>query len=155
MSDNSVVEETEDSIARELAAERERQRINYVTGLRAAADFYEQHPEIVVPSETAITNYRVDSKEEARLVIKAVGTCQKKYDEYNFTVVKEITPNFNLRFVFLRDTVCEKVIVGTKVVPEHVIPAEPAREEKFVPRREEPVYEYRCPSILADAQGGR
>ena len=132
-------------------------RRTYVNGLRAAADFYEQHVDVKLPGDTGINNYIVNTKEDARVIIKALGSCKKKYDDVYFHISKEISPGFTLRFVLTRDNVCEKVQVGTKSVPEHVIPAEPAREEKVVLAREEPIWEYRCPSILAsdDSQDGR
>lgn len=132
-----------------LAKRAVEERSRYVAGLRAAANFYERHMDVKTPGDTSLVNYIVNTKEDARTIIKALGSCEKSYDDVYFRITKEISPGFSLRFVLMRDNVCEKVQVGTKVVEEHVIPAEPAREEKLVPRREEPIYEWRCASILA------
>lgn len=140
--------------AQQVAKRAVEERARYVAGLRAAADFYEQHTDVKTPGDTSLNNYVVNTKEDARAIIKALGSCVKFYDDVYFRIVKEISPGFSLRFVLMRDNVCEKVQVGTKVVPEHVIPPEPAREEKFVPRREEPIYEWRCASILAPSADG-
>lgn len=127
------------------------ERHQYVNGLRAAADFYERATEVKLPSNhTDIANYVVNTKDDARAIIKALGSCKKAYDDDYFRIIKEISPGFKLSFILMRDNVCEKVQVGTKIVEEHIIPAEPAREEKLVPQRVEPIYEYHCPSVLSD-----
>lgn len=120
--------------------------LEYAAGLRAAAEFYENHAEIKMPHEMSVTNYSTHSKKDAADVLRAVGECQKDYSESQLTIKKEIAPGFFLRFVFSRERVCERVVVGTKIIPSHVLPA---RGETTVPERIEEMVEWRCGSILA------
>jgi hypothetical protein len=117
----------------------------YANGLRAAADFYENQAEIATPHEHVVTNYSVHSKKDAAAVIRALGACDKNYTVSQLQISKEIAPGFSLRFVFSRDQVCERVVVATKVIPEHTLPAS---EETVVPARVEEIVEWRCGSIL-------
>lgn len=73
-------------------------RENYVAGLRAAADFYEQHENITLPSTHSadVSNFQLSSKEEAVTVAKALGACRKSYFSSLFTIKKEVAQLLSL-----------------------------------------------------------
>lgn len=114
----------------------------YVQGLRALADFYEAHPEVPLPySEQNI--YALDTKDEAKMLAEALGTFEKEYNEWHFTMVKRFGP-IQMRFVFNRGNVCTKKVVGVKTIPAEFVEAHtrPARTEEIV--------EWDCPDSLLD-----
>ena len=70
----------------------------YAQGLRLLADFYEQHPEIQLPlldtvrtgdkdyEFTGVSIYNVDSMEQMRAIVRALGSCRKEYRDDGFLV---------------------------------------------------------------------
>lgn len=112
----------------------------FAAGLRAVADFYEQHEEIALPHEPYISNFSVNTKEEAVLVAKALGTFDKVYRDDSFQILKEVVPGFQMRFYFNRASVCERVVKGTTTIAAHV---------EHVPERVIEDVEWRCHPLLA------
>jgi hypothetical protein len=93
----------------------------YTAGLRQLANWYDAHPEIPLPG-LEHTNYTVDSKEHAAALAKALGTFEKQYSEWSLTVVK-MFGNIEARFVFTREQVCTKKVVGVETIPAKFIEA--------------------------------
>lgn len=122
--------------------ERNRQ---YAQSLRAIADFYDAHPEVTAPADDTLYNGTMDEKADAQNLVRALGHCEKEYDESLFKIIGTFG-NIKVRFVFYRENVCTKRVVGTKIVPAHIIPA---REEQEVPEREEEIVEWDCAPLMA------
>lgn len=133
---------------------------DFVQALRDAADFFKARPELGTPT-TARLEYgfyghfgpnldtTVDSKDGlAKFAHIVGGELKKDADDRYYRLIAD-RGNFSVKAVAYRNDVCERVQVGTKIEPEHVIPAQ---EEQIVPEREVPVYEWHCPSLLAEAQ---
>ena len=125
----------------------------FVNGLREAADFFEARPELGVPScSSSFTFYgdingkTIDSKEGLAEFVRIVGGHIDKTADDDFFRLRADRGSFSVRAVAYRNQVCERVQVGTKIEPGHVIPAQ---AETYVADREVPIYEYRCPSILS------
>ena len=123
-------------------------RKEFVESLRNLADFFEQHEEIRLPLTTHITvfpNYS-ESKQQFRDFCRAIGgKIEKQFGDDVMYADKPFGNLFILRFMAYRDAVCERVVVGTKVLPateERIVPAEPEREVEIV--------EWRCGSVLAE-----
>ena len=127
----------------------------YADGLRQVADFLEAHPEIELP-ESTLNCYRLYNKEAVAVTARALssgGRCAKVYEE-SIVLLKRVFGPIELCYLGSRSNVCERVQVGTKIEPEHIIPAQaeqfiPAQAEQFIPEREVQVYGWRCPSLLA------
>jgi hypothetical protein len=126
----------------------------FVQSLRNAADFFEARPELGVPSCSEqnynfcgdINGKSLDSRAGLAEFIRLVGgRIDKDEDDYWYRLVSW-QHGFSVRALAWRSAVCEQVKVGVKIEPAHVIPAQ---EETEVPEREVPVYEWRCPSLLA------
>jgi hypothetical protein len=111
----------------------------YANGLRAAADWYELHPEVKIP-QSQVENCLVKDKDDAVLVVKALGNCDKNYSAALLTIMKEITPGFFLKFVFWRNAVCERVVTGKTTIAAHT---------KQIPEEVIEEVEWRCAPILA------
>ena len=124
----------------------------FIQGLRNAADFFEAHPEIGMPGEPCFSYYgdvnekSVDSREGLAEFARIVGGRIDKDASDHYLTLTAKKRGFTLRAVAIRSQVCQQVAVGTKIEPAHTIPAQ---AEMTVPEREVPVYEWRCPSILA------
>src|SRR5690349_12287178 len=102
-----------------------------VDGLRAAADFFEQHIEVPVPSvyisDWIYDDTKWDKEERKNVVVKsakdraveiarALKPVEKKYDSSIFELVKKFSESVRLSYKVSRDEVCRKVVVGTKEV---------------------------------------
>lgn len=122
-----------------------------IARLRELADFLEAHPELPECYSTPIFDlsvYGEDAKEQLAHFAKVAGRVEKSATYRTFYLRKSFGP-IRLDMNAMREQVCERVLVGTKVEPEHFIPAQP---ETFVPAQEVPIYEWRCGSILAVAE---
>ena len=71
-----------------------------------------------------------------------------EFDKIGVDVRKGDAEPIWIRASISRYSSCERIQVGTKLEPEHVIPA---REETIVPEQEVPVYAWHCPPILTEA----
>lgn len=95
----------------------------YADGLRAIADWYEQHPEVAPPRWPEVQDSScADDKETAVRIAEALKPCIKAYDSSLFKLERLFGP-VKLRFLFWRSAVCERRVVGTKEVPEITTPA--------------------------------
>lgn len=122
----------------------------YVDSLRQLADFYEAHSEIPLPGGAAeMRIYQVNSRKDAATLARAFGACEKEYTDDLFYITKKIGA-ISLCGVFTRNEVCERVVVGTRIVPERVVPAIQAQPEQVIPEQEEEIYEWKCSPILGD-----
>lgn len=77
--------------------------------------------------------------------VRRMGGFVREFNDYAAQAIRKFG---NARFVVhtSRETVCEKIEVGVKVIPAQAERIIPAQAEKIVP-----VYEYRCPeSLLRD-----
>lgn len=130
----------------------------FVQRLRNAADFFETREEMGVPSISPdldfcftgqVNGKSVDSKEGLAEFARIVGGhIEKKVDNIFYTLVAD-REGFRVRALAYRSQVCERIQVGTKIEPEHILPAQ---EQQIVPERVVPIYEYRCPPLLAEKE---
>ena len=129
-------------------------RTAFVAGLRAAADWYEQHPAVKPPHQYPymISNFAVDGLADMKAVAEALGTCDKETTD-SFYRLKRNIGNVILEFVSHRATVCERVVVGTKMVSRQVpVYAAPEPVEYRTEEVEEEIVEWRCPPLLEHAE---
>lgn len=120
-------------------------RKKFIDGLRALADWFEAHPDIPTPrGEVAINLYSMDTKEEAATFARALGRCDKRYQDSILYISRRFGA-IRLEALFMRDSVCTKRVVGTREIPEQVIPA---RSEEIIPARTEEIVEWDCEPIL-------
>lgn len=120
-----------------------------IQGLREMADWLEAHPELpetYFGATGVFVTYNRNQKADLAVVALAMGESVKDYTDSSFMLAKKFMGGITITYCTAREIVCERVLVRTQTVPAHVIPAQP---ETLVPEREEPVYEWRCGSILA------
>ena len=124
----------------------------FVQGLRDAADFFESHLALGVPYEETLTFHyygqvagtSVDSIGGLNLFARIIGGHLDKSGDDTFYRLTADRGAFKVTVTACRNAVCERVVVGTKIEPAHVIPAQP---ETQVPERIVEVYEYHCPTL--------
>ena len=127
----------------------EKGRKQFIAGLREAADFFENNPQLKVPLDRDLTVYSVTGADLATFA-RAFGKCDKVTDDFSFQLVHTLPSGFQLKTYTSRENVCKRVLVKTEEVPAHTIPAVP---EKFIEASTRNVYEWECPeSILGMAE---
>jgi hypothetical protein len=114
------------------------ERQSLINGLREFATFLENTPDAPTPLVDTRFDVFLTSKEELVNAQKAIGgKFEKRAITDYFWLRKEFGPiSYDLNVA--RSTICDKVVVGTRVVPE--IPA--------VPEHVEEVIEWKCGEVL-------
>lgn len=121
------------------------EREQFIADLRSAADFFEQHPDVPRPGDPYFAYYTSKDAEGVKEFARAFpGRVEKNYETSDFWARGKMG---TITFVYgtPREKVCERVVTGTKVIPAHVIPAQPETE---VPEKVEEVVEWRCHPLL-------
>jgi hypothetical protein len=122
-------------------------RKEFVEGLRELARIFET-TELQLPrwaQDITVFLYSNNVKQEMARSAHFIGRADKDYSDEVFQLTKKLGNLLTLRIMANREEVCERVVVGKKFEPEHVIPA---KEEQFVPAREIEVVEWRCTPLL-------
>lgn len=117
--------------------EREKQHAEeYIEGIRAMADFFELHPELV-PSGGSVT-VNLFPKSLAEVARGGYGKLEKREKGKWFCLARNFSPSVAVEWNQPREEVCKRIKVGTTIVP-----AQPA-----VPEHEVDVFEWHCPPSL-------
>lgn len=106
----------------ERALER---RVRLIAGLRDLAAFLEQHPTVEAPRYN-ILNVFVNSRDELATAARG-ASWEKVYNENWFSLRKTFCEDLALEINAGRETVCRKVVKGTRTIP-----AQPEREVEDV-----------------------
>jgi len=119
----------------------------YAAGLRQLADWIEAHPEQPRP-DAELSVYALNTKQEAAACLRALTPCKKEYRDELFQLSRMFGP-LNLKFIFYRNAVCTRKVVGTKEVGVEVIPSR-VIPEQIIPAHTEEIVEWECgESLLA------
>lgn len=122
----------------------------YAQGLRDLAQFIEDHPQIKLPDTKQVVWYGYNSKADAAMLAGVLRPCKKDYQETLFSLIKSFGP-IEAKFVFMRNTVCEPVVVGKRIIPATEAQMVPAKLIEAQPERSEDVVEWRCGTSLLDS----
>lgn len=116
-----------------------KQRVDRVSSLRNLVEFLEAHES--VPAPYLGDFYLFARSKEEFLALRRLGGFEiKNADDQHFRMERSFG-EFRLVLCVDREHVCERVKVGTRVVP-----AQPAKEAQ--PERVEEVFEWRCPESV-------
>jgi hypothetical protein len=123
--------------------------------LRALADIYEAHPEIRQPHDFSEIGIGMPiychDKESFAATVKAFGAGSKFSTKETVAFVPDAIPS--VRVTSWHNKICERVVVGTREVPEKVIPP---TEGRIIPAHIEEIVEWRCkPFLGTDPAGDR
>ena len=110
----------------------------YIAGLRAVADFIDQHPELPTPWGPAV-NVFVSTREQLVQTARLPGVSWEKGANGGYFYLKRAFGHgISYEVNVAREQVCKKVLTGTRFVP-----AQAARQEE--------IFEWECAeSLLAD-----
>lgn len=130
---------------------KDKQRADFVRGLRELARFLAMHPEVPMPVAPMINAYTRD-REEFTSAALVLGSARKDGNETLFWLKKEFSGGISLDLNVQRETVCTKVILKEEV-PEQVIPAYPeqvipAHPEQVIPAHVKEIVKWEYSSIL-------
>src|SRR5665213_2472267 len=119
----------------------------FVKGLRDAADFFESHLALGPPYEAigavkfnyygSVAGVSIDSIGGLNAFATIVGGRIDKSSDDSYYRLTADRGSFVVTATATRSAVCERVMVGTKIEPAHVIPAQ---EEQTVPERQVEIY---------------
>ena len=127
---------------------RVRLAAEFAADLRELAEIVEQHPELTESFLGSFIFNVFGGKEKAIAVRRAVGGRWDKDDRIDTLMIlrHDMTyGNVRIELNMSRGEACERVVVGTRVIPASVVPA---REELVVPESVEEIVEWRCGSLL-------
>ena len=114
--------------------------------LRMLADIYEQHPDLPQPHDLStgigLPIYCHD-KETFAATVKTFGGGSKVSDKETISFIPDAMPR--VRITTWHSKICERVVVGTREVPEEVVPP---TKGYVVPAHTEEIVEWRCRPIL-------
>ena len=103
----------------------DRRRAAFTTSLRALADFLDAHPGVPCPRYETMNVFLNDREELA--AVARLGTWEKVYNDNWFTLKMQFGEELTLEVNTNRNTVCRKVVVGTRIVA--AVEAKPEHEE--------------------------
>ncbi len=108
------------------------------------------HPELPRPTSININIYDFEKEdlEEAQMVAKALGSFEKDIDDSFFRLIKTFG-RVELSYIFFRDAVCTKTVVGIKKETKLVPHPDALMIEREV---ETDIIEWDCPSLLEGDQ---
>jgi hypothetical protein len=114
-----------------------------IAGLRELADFLEDNDEIAERLAASTVNFNVYAfnRDEFQSFVRQIGRGKKSAGDNFFGVIRTFGA-VTLEVFTHRAQVCERVVVGTREVPETVTPA-----------RVEEIVEWRCEPILGERDG--
>ena len=101
-------------------------RTAFIQALRECATFLETHPTVKQPVYNVL-NVFVNTKDELAAYAR-VTSWEKTYNGEWFWLAKAFGQDLRLDITVSRETVCRKVVTGTKVVP--AVEAQPERVEE-------------------------
>ncbi len=123
--------------------------------LRKLADAYDGDPELLQLYQASSGQFDIychtaaDFHRAVRAMQQAFGGRGAKEVEGGAFPGLNFRPDtlLPIRVFGFQRGVCQKVLVGCRVVPEQVIPAKPASPEEIIPEHTEDIVEWRCPEV--------
>ena len=125
-----------------------KQHSDYANALRQIADFVEAHTDIPAPSTSRIDiwtfGHEGREKQIAASFARSIGKIEKDtYGPGNVLVLRKQFGPVSLECNVPREQVCERVVVGRRVIPAQPQQIVPAKPEEVVDE-----VEWRCQPIL-------
>jgi hypothetical protein len=125
----------------------------YIRGLRTLASFLEAHP--LIPTPTQCYRLRLNdsfTREELSAIARSVSKAKKEFYDESFQLQIPVIDSevyderVSITLTTEREAVCERIVVGTKLVPASTSVYE-------TPEHEEEIIEWRCiASLLSQSE---
>ena len=116
----------------------------FAESLRQLATWYEAHPEVPLP-QLELSNYSMDTKDDAAILAKALRTFEKRYADTLLIVSKKFGL-IELKFFLNRDSICTSRVVGVETIPAQFI------EARTIPARTREILEWDCHALNVDEE---
>jgi hypothetical protein len=126
----------------------QRRRRQFIEGLRAVAQFYEEHPEAWYDGIHLTLNMYLWGRKTREILVRTArcfGQCTKHYDDTNMTISKKFSDQVTLSVFAARARVCSRVILGIRILPAQTLPAS---AEIYLPETTEEIVAWRCDPLL-------
>jgi hypothetical protein len=130
-----------------MSSEQLRRR-QFIAGLRAVAQFYEENPAAWYDGMHLTLNMYVWGRAARKTLIqtaRAFGHCNKTYDDNNVTVSRQFSEQVTVAVFAAKARVCRRVVLGSRILPERVVSA--TGEVRIPPSRVE-IVEWQCDPLL-------
>ncbi len=101
-------------------------RRQFIAGLRAVAQFYEDNPVAWYDGMHLTLNMYVWGRAARQALAdtaRALGQCTKVYDDTNITVSRQFSEQVTLAVFAPRARVCRRVVLGDRILPARIVPA--------------------------------
>src|ERR1700728_4422298 len=108
-----------------LSMEQHRRR-QFIDGLRAVAQFYENNPDAWYDGMHLTLNMYVwgrSARSTLAEMARAFGQCNKVYDDNNITLSRQFREQVTLAVFAPRAKVCRRVVMRTRILPARIVPA--------------------------------
>lgn len=117
--------------------------------LRKLAWVYERNPNANQPFATSPVTIYCHSSKETDETIRAFGPGEKKDENTTIDFFPAMfNSNFRVRVSVFKDTSCQRVVIGKRIVPETIVPGLPATPPFTLPEHEEEIVEWHCGPLL-------
>jgi hypothetical protein len=130
-----------------LSSEQRRRR-EFIEGLRAVAQFYEENPGAWYDGMHLTLNMYVWGRAARKTLTetaRAFGRCNKVYDDNNITVSRQFSEQVTVAVFAAKARVCRRVILGARILPARVVPA---TGEVHIPASRVEIVEWQCDPLL-------
>src|SRR5712672_1151283 len=107
-------------------------RLQQLNNVRVLLDWLEGHPTVEVPYDlrNGLLLTSVNTKDELAALAREFGECEKEFVEDVFYLRKRFG-SVNIYAFVSRSEVCERVVVGTRVIPARVEPERVVEEVEW------------------------
>jgi hypothetical protein len=126
----------------------QRRRREFIEGLRAVAQFYEENPGAWYDGMHLTLNMYVWGRAARKTLTetaRAFGRCNKIYDDNNITVSRQFSEQVTVAVFAAKARVCRRVILGARILPARVLPA---TGEVHIPASRVEIVEWQCDPLL-------
>lgn len=126
----------------------QRRRREFIEGLRAVAQFYEENPGAWYDGMHLTLNMYVWGRAARKTLTetaRAFGRCNKVYDDNNITVSRQFSEQVTVAVFAAKARVCRRVILGARILPARVVPA---TGEVHIPASRVEIVEWQCDPLL-------
>jgi hypothetical protein len=123
-------------------------RRQFIAGLRAVAQFYEEHPAAWYDGMHLTLNMYAWGRAARKALsetARAFGHCNKIYDDNNVIVSRQFSEQVTLAVFAAKARVCRRIILGARILPERVVAA---TTEVRIPASTVEIVDWQCEPLL-------
>jgi hypothetical protein len=123
-------------------------RRQFIAGLRAVAQFYEENPTAWYDGMHLTLNMYVwgrGARKALSETARAFGHCNKIYDDNNITVSRQFSEQVTIAVFAAKARVCRRIVLGARILPEKIVAA---TSEVRIPASRVEIVEWQCDPLL-------